>query len=198
MARARFLALGDSYTIGEGVAEHDRWPGQLARALAGRGLEVDVELIAQSGWTADELEAAITRRSPIGPFDFVTLLIGVNNQYRGMMATEFQPQFRSLFERAIALAGGRSGRVVTIGIPDWGVTPFNTQRDRAHVTHEIDAYNGLICSEAAARGARFVDIVDLSRADPGAVVADGLHPTASMYARWVARIVPVAAEVLSG
>ncbi len=196
-AQARHLALGDSYTIGEGVGESERWPVQLAAALREAGLPMAApEIIARTGWTTDELDAAITARRPQGPYDLVTLLIGVNNQYRGRSVEEYRVQFHGLLERAIGFAGGEASRVVVVSIPDWGVTPFNVDRDRATVAAEIDAFNAAARDAAQARAAAWVDITPASRADPSAVVADGLHPSAAMQAQWAALVLPVARAVL--
>jgi lysophospholipase L1-like esterase len=196
-AQARYLALGDSYTIGEGVDERDRWPVQLVRALAGARIEIgDPEIIARTGWTTDELDAAITARDPQGPYGLVTLLVGVNDQYRGRSPESYRAPFRALLQRAICFAGGEASRVVVVSIPDWGVTPFNRRREAAVVAREIDAYNAVNREEAAAAGVVWLDITDLTRADPTAVVADGLHPSAAMYARWTERLVPLARTAL--
>ena len=140
-----FLVLGDSYSIGEGVAERDRWPTQLAMALRKVGDEIeDPRYIARTGWTTDELSAAIDAEEPLsGPYRLVTLQIGVNDQYRGRPVSEFRPQFTRLLERAIGYAGGDASHVLVLSIPDWGRTPFaRTQgRDAAQVSRELDAYN---------------------------------------------------------
>ena len=123
--RLRFLALGDSYTIGEAVPPEARWPVLLADALRAHGFPFAAPtIIAQTGWTTDELSAAIDRADPQGPYDLVTLLIGVNNQYRGGSVAEYRTEFRALLHRAIGFAGGTAGRVVVVSIPDWSVTPF--------------------------------------------------------------------------
>lgn len=192
-----YLALGDSYTIGEGVAEADRWPVQLSRVLSASGVWVaEPEIIARTGWTTDELDAAITDRNPGSDHDLVTLLIGVNNQYRGRGLDEYRVQVRGLIGRAIGFARSMAGHVIIVSIPDWGVTPFNVQRDRAIVASQIDAFNGINREEAEIAGAHWVDITDLSRGAPTAVVEDGLHPSAAMYAQWAARIAPVARAIL--
>lgn len=193
----RYLALGDSYTISEGVAEHDRWPVQLAAALRASGVQIgEPDIIARTGWTTDELDRAMTAQSPKGPYALVTLLIGVNNQYRGRSVDEYREQFRALLTRASGFAGGVAGHVVVLSIPDWGVTPFNTSRPAAQVAREIDAFNATAEKAARDAGAKWVDITDLTRAEPRAVVADGLHPNAAMYARWVARVEPMARAIL--
>ena len=140
---ARFLALGDSYTIGESVAEHERWPNQLAEIVK----TAKPQIIAKTGWTTDELSAAIDAADPQGRFDLVTLLIGVNNQYRGRDAEEYRRQFVGLLNRAIEFAGGKPDRVVVVSIPDWGVTPFAAKRDRAVIAREIDRFNAINLAE---------------------------------------------------
>ena len=118
-----YLALGDSYTIGEGVDEAGRWPMQLAARLRASGIAIaDPRIIATTGWTTDELSAAMDAQQPLGDWDFVSLLIGVNNQYRGRPVDDYLGEFTRLLQRAIALAGDRAGRVLVLSIPDWGVT----------------------------------------------------------------------------
>src|SRR6267378_4763448 len=134
MQIVRYLALGDSYTIGERVEPGERWPAQLASLLRHEGLAaLEPEIIARTGWTTDELMADIERAAPEGRFDLVSLLIGVNDQYRGRDAEEYRGPFRTLLERAVAFAGGEAGRVVVVSIPDWGATPFARGRDRARI-----------------------------------------------------------------
>ena len=195
---ARYLALGDSYTIGEGVDPQDTWPAQLVRTLNARGIPVaPPEIIAATGWTTAELVRGIARANPVGPFRLVTVLSGVNNQYRGISVQVYRGQFRRLLRRAISLAGS-SECVIVVSIPDWGVTPFNTRRSRVRVAQTIDAFNRGNQRESAVADTHWVDITDLSRDDPHAVTSDGLHPNAAMYTRWVGRIAPVAAQVLRG
>ena len=186
-----YLALGDSYTIGESVAEDERWPNQLARAI---GLDKPL-IIAKTGWTTDELSAAIDKADPRGPYDLVTLLIGVNNQYRGRDAEQYRREFAALLARAIGFAGGNPSRVVVVSIPDWGVTPFAANRDRAKIGAEIDHFNAINREETLKAKARYVDITPVSRraaTDASFVAADGLHPSGKMYAEWVKLITPEA------
>lgn len=183
----RYLALGDSYTIGESVDAAERFPAQLAREL-NLG---EPQVIAKTGWTTDELNAAIDAANPQGPFDLVTLLIGVNNQYRGRSADEYRGEFTGLLQRAIGFAGGDASKVIVVSIPDWGVTPFAEGRDRAKIAREIDQYNTINREEAARAGAKWVDITPISRGnDAGLVAADGLHPSAKQYTEWVRLIAP--------
>lgn len=195
----RYLALGDSYTIGESVSENERFPAQLTRELAARGFSLDApQIIARTGWTTDELSGAIAANEPRGSFDLVTLLIGVNNQYRGRTPENYRPEFVGLLKRAIAYAGDRPSHVIVVSIPDWGVTPFG--RHRANVASEIDAFNAVNRAETLRFGAHHVDITPASRAalhDPTLIASDGLHPSAKMYAQWVQMILPLAAEILT-
>jgi lysophospholipase L1-like esterase len=192
----RFLALGDSYTIGEGVAAADRWPVQLARLMRAEGITLeDPIIIATTGWTTDELADAIARKNPQGPYDLVSLLIGVNNQYRGRDLKEYRAQFVELLTQAITLAGGDPKRVLVLSIPDWGVTPFAANRHRETVSGQINAFNAVNAEETARLGARYVDITPISRqaADDRSLLAgDGLHPSGKMYALWSALALPEA------
>lgn len=196
----RFLALGDSYTIGEGVDEAERWPVQLAALLRERGIDVaDPQIVARTGWTTDELSAAIDDADPRGPYALVSLLIGVNNQYRGRSADEYRAEFAGLLLRAIGFAGGDASRVMVLSIPDWGVTPFAGGRNRAQIAAEIDAYNAINREEARRAGAHWIDITPQSRAagaDPAYLVSDGLHPSGRAYADWARLAFPAALEAL--
>jgi lysophospholipase L1-like esterase len=195
-AEVSVLALGDSYTIGEAVGTGDRWPVRLAAMMRARGIRVaEPVIVARTGWTTDELSAGIDAAQPRGPFDLVTLLIGVNNQYRGRSSEEYRVQFRALLARAIAFADARPLRVVVLSIPDWGVTPFGREsgRDVGRIAAEIDAFNAIAADEAARAGAWFVDISPESRqaaTDPGLMASDGLHPSAKMYEAWTRLVLP--------
>jgi len=202
-----YLALGDSYTIGEGVAEAGRWPLQLARALREEGIALeDPRVIAQTGWTTDELSSAIDAAEPLGTFDFVSLLIGVNNQYRGRSAEDYRDEFAGLLERAIGFAGGRRDRVLVLSIPDWGATSFGERhvlekpgRDLGRIARELDAYNAIASELCSARGVAFVDITPLSRehgGEPAMLADDGLHPSALMYRAWMQLALPAARDAL--
>jgi lysophospholipase L1-like esterase len=196
----RFLALGDSYTIGEGVDPAQRWPAQLTEALRDQGLGIeDPLIIARTGWTTGDLLAALAEADPQGPFDLVTLLIGVNNQYQGRDLATYRQEFRSLLGLAINLTGGDPSKVLVLSIPDWGVTPFAEGRNRAQINLQIDQFNVINLEEAQAAGANYLDITPNSRqaADDLALLApDGLHPSESMYATWVDLMLPQAKETL--
>ena len=196
----RYLALGDSYTIGESVSVDQRFPNLLADALREQGLPLDSPLIiARTGWTTDELDAGINETNPQGMYDLVTLLIGVNNQYRGRDIEEYREQFRALLSRAIAFADGDADHVIVVSIPDWGVTPFAGDRDSARIGDEIDAFNAVNREEATKAGARYVNITPISRLafdDRTLIARDGLHPSGKMYRMWVELLLPEALEIL--
>jgi lysophospholipase L1-like esterase len=198
----RYLALGDSYTIGESVGESERWPVQLAAALREQGLPVAEPLIiARTGWTTAELQAGIQGADPSGPFELVSLLIGVNNQYRGLDLEQYRVEFCTLLRQAIDLAGADPGRVIVLSIPDWGVMPFAAGRDGTQIAAEIDRFNQVNRDETQQAGARYVDITAISReaaTDRALIAADGLHPSAEMYAAWVQLALPEALAALGG
>jgi lysophospholipase L1-like esterase len=199
-AGLRYLALGDSYTIGEGVVPGERWPHQLARLLAMRGVRIaPPEIVATTGWTTDELQAGIDAATLSPPYDLVSLMIGVNNQYRGRSVEEYRAQFRTLLGRAVDFAGHAPGRVLVLSIPDWGVTPFAEGRDRTRIGAEIEQFNAVSREEAERTGARYVDVLPTSRLAAGAPhlsAADGLHPAGAMYALWADLALPHALAAL--
>lgn len=201
----RFLALGDSYTIGEGVSANERWPLQLAAALCDAGIAVGTpEIVAKTGWTTAELLAAIDALSPShrSDYDLVSLLIGVNDQYRGFGERVFRDGFVSLLSRAVGFANNEPARVLVISIPDWGVTPFASTdpRGAAAIAEEIDGFNAVIRDEARQAAVHFVDVTVASRqaaSNRGLLATDGLHPSAVMYAEWVRLILPEALRSIS-
>ena len=198
-----YLALGDSYSIGEGVAENARWPMQLARALREDGIAIaDPRIIARTGWTTDELGSAMDAAEPLGEWDVVSLLIGVNDQYRGHEVDDYLGRFTALLQRAITLADSRPRHVFALSIPDWGVTPFAraSGRDLNVISDELDAYNAAAREICAAHGVAFVDITQGSRElslQPNMLVEDGLHPSAEMYAEWTQLALPVVRQLLA-
>ena len=175
-----FLALGDSCTVGEGVAKSARWPVQLAALARRQGLPVqEPTIIARTGWTTAELQAAIAKARPVSNYGLVSLLIGVNNQCRAQGVARYRPEFRALLHRAISLAGGRPGRVV-LSIPDWGLSPFGRRRagDLAATSTEIDQFNAVARAECRQARVAYVDIMPLTRAaaaDGSQSARDGLH-----------------------
>lgn len=199
-AMLRFLALGDSYTIGESVDPAERWPVQLADMLRSRNIAMsDPEIIATTGWTTFELWSGIDAAKPAGPFDLVSLLIGVNNQYRGRSLAEYREQFVMLLTKAIGYAGNRPARVLVLSIPDWGVTPFAESRDRAAIASAIDSFNAVNREESIRLGVHYIDVTPVSRSaghNASLIAGDGLHPSGAMYTEWAILALPVALNAL--
>lgn len=195
-----FLALGDSYTIGEGVDAQMRWPAQLLRLLRSEGVAADeAEVIATTGWTTDELMGAVRAASFRDHYDIVSLLIGVNNQYRGRDPENYRIECGELLDVAIAKAGGNAGKVLMLSIPDWGVTPFARDKgvDGARVATEIDRFNAIARELSRERGTTWIDVTDISRGAGRDLLADdGLHPSAGQYALWAEQALPAARAIL--
>ncbi len=187
-AQKTYLALGDSYTIGESVAIQERWPVQLAsKAENLKQSQIEVHIIATTGWTTDELLAALDTAAIDPSYDFVSLLIGVNNQYRGYPFEQFEKEYLDLLNFATQKAGSRD-RVFAVTIPDYGVTPFGQTKDPSKIAAELDRYNDYIKKVCADRNIIIVDITPESRTalnDGSLVAEDGLHPSGKMYGEWV-------------
>lgn len=195
-----YLALGDSYTIGQGVAEQDRYPNQLKDSLEKAGLAMgEMLIIARTGWTTDELFNGIDDATVNPTYDLVTLLIGVNNQYRGLSLENYREEFSALLIRAIDFAGGSPEKVVVLSIPDWGVTPFAQGRDREKIAREINAFNAVKLDESQKAGVSYIDVTEISRLAlnrPELLATDGLHPSGLMYRLWVDELFPYAFQIL--
>ncbi|MGV3766485.1 MAG: SGNH/GDSL hydrolase family protein [Chitinophagaceae bacterium] len=192
--RYNWLALGDSYTIGEGVPLYESYPYQTLELLRAKGFPFDApEIIAKTGWTTGELLDRLQKQTLQSRYDLVTILIGVNNQYRGLTTNIYEEELKKLLD----LAKEKGGEIVVISIPDWGVTPFAEGRDREKIASELDFYNKINSRMAGEYGAGYVDITGIYR-EKGAleamVVEDKLHPSGTMYATWSAELM----EVLSG
>lgn len=189
-----YLALGDSYTIGQSVADSLRWPNQLVKTLNKEEIKFEApKIIAQTGWTTDELLTAINAANIKAKYDYVSLLIGVNNQYRGRSVENFEPEFIKLLNRAVAFTNNGASRVFVLSIPDWGAMPFAKGQDRSRITAEINAYNNSIKRICEQRNIDFFDITPISREalnNPVYVAVDGLHPSGEMYAEWVKTVIP--------
>jgi lysophospholipase L1-like esterase len=190
-----YLALGDSYTIGESVKESERFPNQLADSLRADGTKIGVvKIIARTGWTTDELQTAINTSglTADSTFNMVSLLIGVNNQYRGRSIEEYKPSFTALLERAIKFAGGKKERVVVVSIPDYAYTPFG--RGQQTISTGIDQFNAANEAITRSMGVAYAQITPISRNglnDPTLVATDGLHPSGKQYGQWVSVIKPI-------
>lgn len=194
-----YLALGDSYTIGEQVPLADSFPYQTVQLLRKADIsEIEnthffaaPEIIAKTGWTTDELSAAIGQTVFLPKYELVSLLIGVNNQYRGRAVEEFKAEFELLVKMAIQFAGGNANNVIILSIPDWGITPFAKDRDAKVIAAEIDQYNQ-VCQQCAERfKTHFIDITEEQRkyinAD-GFLAGDGLHPSGKEYQKWAIKL----------
>jgi len=187
-----YLALGDSYTIGQSVLSSENFPNQTVQLLNQQNYNFkSPEILATTGWTTDELQNNINSHTFTPPYDFVSLLIGVNNQYRGRSVENYKPEFESLLKQAIQFAGGNANRVIVVSIPDWGVTPFANGRDRAQIAKEIDDYNAANKYISVIYKVNYIDITPGSReaaTDLSLVAGDGLHPSAKEYARWAQKV----------
>lgn len=195
-----YLALGDSYTIGERVAPAMRWPVQLAEQLTRQGKETTApDIIARTGWTTAELQQGIQEASNTRQYNIVSLLIGVNNQYRSQSIAVYRTEFKALLRTAIAFAGEHHEHVFVLSIPDWGQTPFAKKQDAQKIAREIDAFNQVAREECRLQNILFIDITDLSRTvaqNPAWVADDGLHYSGKMYAQWAERALPWVAKML--
>lgn len=187
-----YLALGDSYTIGHNVLPIENFPSQTFQLLTQFGYSFkSPEIVAKTGWTTDELQNNINNRTFNPPYDIVTLLIGVNNQYRGRLVDSYKPEFENLLKQAIQFAGGKAEHVIVISIPDWGVTPFAAGRDRDEIAREIDEYNAANKSISEIYKVNYIDITPWTREaanDLSLIAADGLHPSAKEYKRWAEKL----------
>lgn len=188
----QYLALGDSYTIGEQVPQNQSFPFQFRDLISHQGVKLpDPVVIAKTGWTSDELAMALQESPLSGPFSLVTLLIGVNDQYRGRTLESYLENLSSLIGSAIALAGGDPNRVYLLSIPDWGTTPFAEGKDREQIARQIDLFNQKKKEQAVSAGTHFLDITDSTRAHGSLhefLVEDGLHPNEKEYAIWAGRL----------
>lgn len=188
----KYLALGDSYTIGESVSESGRWPAQLKDSLESRGQEFSsYELIATTGWRTDDLANAMNKADLKNEYNLVSLLIGVNNQYQGRSVEDYKPEFEALLNRAVELAGGEKDNVFVVSIPDYAFTPFGQRGNSAKISNELAVYNEACKNITLANDIRHVDITPISFRgvdQPNLVASDGLHPSADQYTLWVKEI----------
>jgi|AntRauTorckE6833_2_1112554.scaffolds.fasta_scaffold27725_2 lysophospholipase L1-like esterase len=197
----RYLALGDSYTIGTGIEEEINYPNQLSDSLSAKGFGFDTtQIIAVNGWTTTDLKEGIEAASPDSAFDMVSLLIGVNNQYQGLELDLYRTEFRELLEQAIAFAGSDTSAVWILSIPNYGITPFAESRNLIIIGQEIEVYNSIAKEIASEYDIPFIDITPISElaADENSLLAsDELHPSAMMYAMWVEVMMPTVTQILN-
>ncbi len=195
-----FLSLGDSYTIGESVPEKDRWSVQLAGMLRDKGVKIkSPDIIARTGWTTAELTEAIKGSGNAKTYDLVSLLIGVNNQYRGQSTERYRTELQNLLQTAIRFAKGNKNHVFVLSIPDWGVTPFAKGRDQKQIAAEIDAFNAVYKAECEKAGVAYIDITPSSRTaknDVSLIASDDLHFSGKMYQQWAEQALPVVEKLL--
>ena len=197
----KYLALGDSYTIGQSVCATCRFPEQLKDSLAGRlSRDVIVDVIARTGWTTGNLLAAIDANTPASDYDLVTLLIGVNNQFQNRPFSIYETEFPTLVEKAISFANGDLNKVVVVSIPDYAYTPYGQiSSNPANISAGIDQYNNFAKNYCLSRNIKFVDITPITRRglqEPTLVASDGLHPSEIAYTEFVALLLPITLQIL--
>lgn len=187
-----YLALGDSYTIGESVEVFERWPNQLVSELNKNSIVFEqAKIIAKTGWTTGELLNAIEEQQIDESYDLVSLMIGVNNQYRGLSIENFKEEFTVLLKKAITFSKKNETWVVVLSIPDWGVTPFASDRDQNKIAEEIDQFNSVISQVCSNYKVSYIDVTEISRqvtSQPNLVAQDGLHPSGIMYSLWIKKV----------
>jgi lysophospholipase L1-like esterase len=195
-----YLALGDSYTIGHNVPALDNYPNQTISLLKKDSLFGQVKIIATTGWTTFDLKSGIEKdQTLLTKYDFVSLLIGVNNQYQGIAIEKYKPAFEDLLVKALALSGNHPKQVIVLSIPDWGVTPYAGMRDKDVIAKEIDEYNAINKQLSQKYNVNYIDITPWTREaanDPSLLALDGLHPSAKEYARWAAKLAEIIKNVL--
>ena len=195
----KFLALGDSYTIGQSVEINERWPVQFLKELKTSTSAIDtLQIIAQTGWRVDQLNEAMNNSDLEAPYGLVSLLIGVNNQYQGQKANSFKPEFIEILERSLKLVDNRKERLFVVSIPDWGASPYGATLNRTQISKEIDEFNSVLKEESEKRGIRYFNITTISRralTDNSLIASDRLHPSGKMYKLWVDKIIPVISKI---
>jgi lysophospholipase L1-like esterase len=197
--KQKYLALGDSYTIGERVDVLLKFPVQLIVRLNYEKIELDPQIIAKTGWTTDELLEAIEEEAPSDDFDLVTLLIGVNNQYRGRDVDNYRQEFQVLLNKAVEFAKAEKDRVIVLSIPDYGVTPFGQKKGQRAIAEEIDQYNAINREISEQAGVNYIDITEISRealTKRYLIAQDELHPSGEMYGLWVDKMMSLVLEIL--
>ena len=195
-----YLALGDSYTIGESVSEPERFPNQATALLRAQNFKIaDPKIIATTGWTTGNLINALNANPQQNNYSIVSLLIGVNNQYQGRSIDEYKSEFTLLLNRAIQYAGNKPSHVFVLSIPDYSVTPFAQHSDTAKIAREIDQFNSANKSISLQLGVNYIDITAISREaknDPSLIAYDGLHPSGKQYQKWADLLTPMIVKVI--
>ena len=196
---SKFLALGDSYTIGQSVEINERWPVQFLKELKTNTSAIDtLQIIAQTGWRVDQLKEAMNNSNLEPPYGLVSLLIGVNNQFQGQEAVGFRPEFIEILEKSLKLVENRTERLFVVSIPDWGSSPYGATLNRTQISKEIDDFNSVLKEESEKRGIRYFNITTISRralTDNSLIASDRLHPSGKMYKLWVDKMIPVISKV---
>jgi lysophospholipase L1-like esterase len=189
--KVKFLALGDSYTIGESVSDYDRWPNQLIDRLRNAGIECDdATIVAHTGWRTPQLQMEVNNARLSNDYNLVSILIGVNDLYNGWPASQYTVDFEVMLDTAISLAGGNRGAVFVLSIPDYGFTPFG-QGNQQMISKVVDEFNAINKAIAESRQVKYFDITEISRrglADATLIAGDGLHPSGKMYSLWVSKV----------
>lgn len=195
-----YLALGDSYTIGEALPLLQSFPYQAVQLLRRGGYDFSApEIIAKTGWTTEELQAAMAGYAFSSKYDLLTLLIGVNNQYRRQPIILYKQQFEALLNKGLELAGGKKDHLFILSIPDYSLTPYSIKKDRVAISKEIDEYNKLKMAICLQYKVPFLDITEAFKAaaNKEALIAeDGLHPSAEEYSRWAKKLADAVAKLL--
>jgi lysophospholipase L1-like esterase len=195
-----YLALGDSYTIGESVPLNKSFPYQVVESLRKNEYNFNApEIVAKTGWTTEELLSAIDNSVLLSKYDFVTLLIGVNNQYRGRDAIEYKEQFEELLKKAINLANGKKEHVIIVSIPDYSSTPHAKSMDTDKISKEIEVFNGINKALSIQYKVQYVDVTAGSKnatKNASLTAPDGLHPSEKEYANWAEKVVEIIASQL--
>tara|TARA_B100002052_G_scaffold220321_1_gene202272 strand:+ start:486 stop:1187 length:702 start_codon:yes stop_codon:yes gene_type:complete len=186
-----FIALGDSYTIGEGVNENERWPNQFVDVAYENGVDFDQPIIiAETGWKTYDLLNAINQTNFTKKYDYVSLLIGVNNQFNSRPIDEFEQDLNDLMEEMKKIKKN-DGSIIIISIPDWGYSPFGESSDMIDISSQIDLFNSSLRKFASTNNLKFVDVTEISRRgidEPNLIAGDSLHPSGIMYLEWAKKI----------
>jgi len=200
MQKVNFLALGDSYTIGECVEAELSWPVQLTTKLQSLGIPIHYpQIIAQTGWTTRELSDGIKHSDVHYSYKLVSLQIGVNNQFQGLSLDTYRMEFHDLLSQAVSFAGGNSHRVMVLSVPDWSITPYASELEVDQTEDSVDAFNNINYEVSKGMGTRYIDVTHISRLaviHKDFLAPDRLHPSGSMYAAWVESLLPVALAIL--